>query len=108
MDAIAIFVLIFVVGAFAALGAQRAGAIMAPIWAILGAFIWAVGFYVFTFITEQLLGLAGTAIAANGVVVLSKIVGICAGIGLCYLFYRLVVAREPAVTFTPSDRSASS
>src|SRR4051794_27361428 len=108
MDAIAIFVLLFMIGWFAAIGAHRAGAIMSPLWALLGAFIWTVGFYVFTFITEQLLGLAGTTIAANGVVVLSKIVGICAGIGLCYLFYRLVVEREPAVTFTPSTSDTPS
>ena len=102
MDAIAILVLIFIIGWFAAIGAHRAGAFMAPLWALLGAFIWAVSFYVLTLITEQLLGLAGTAIAANGVVVLSKIVGISAGIGLCYLFYRFVAAREPAVTSAPS------
>jgi hypothetical protein len=102
MDAIAIEALILMIGWFAAMGAHRAGVVMAPVWALLGAFIWAAGFYVFALITEQLLGLAGTAIAANGVVVVSKIVGIGAGIGLCYLFYRFVVTREPAVTSTPS------
>ena len=101
MDAIAILVLIFVVGWFAAMGAHRAGAIMAPLWALLAAFIWAVGFYIFALIAEQLLGLAGTAIAANGVVVVSKLVGISVGIGLCYLFYRVVLTREPAVTSRP-------
>jgi len=98
MDAIAIEALIFMAGWFAAVGAHRAGAVMAPLWALLGAFIWAVGFYVFAFITEKLLDLAGPAIAANGAVVISKIIGICAGIGLCYLFYRFVATREPAVT----------
>src|SRR5215217_395721 len=102
MDAIAIEALIFMAGWFAAIGAHRAGAIMAPLWALLGAFIWAVGFYLLALITEQLLGLAGTAIAANGVVVVSKLVGIMAGAGFCYLFHRFVVAREPAVTSTPS------
>jgi hypothetical protein len=101
MTALAIFATIFVIGWFGAVGANRSGAIMGPVWALVGAFIWAVGFYVAVFVTEQLLSIAGTAMVANGVFVVSRLVGIGVGIGLCYLFYKFVLAREP-VTLTPT------
>ena len=98
MDVIAIIVVIFVVGMFAALGASRGGALTAALWVVLGVFVWVVGYYVGLFVTEQLLGLAGTAIAANGIVVLSKLVGIALGVVFCYLFYRFVMSREQPIT----------
>ena len=98
MDVIAIIVIIFVVGMFAALGASRGGALTAALWVVLGVFVWAVGYYVGLFVTEQLLGLAGTAIAANGIVVLSKLVGIALGVVFCYLFYSFVMSREQPIT----------
>ena len=98
MDVIAIIVIIFVVGMFAALGASRGGALTAALWVVLGVFVWVVGYYVGLFVTEQLLGLAGTAIATNGIVVLSKLVGIALGTVFCYLFYRFVMSREQPIT----------
>ena len=98
MDVIAIIVIIFVVGMFAALGASRGGALTAILWVVLGVFVWVVGYYVGLFVTEQLLNLAGTAIAANGIVVLSKLFGICIGVVFCYLFYRFVMSREQPIT----------
>src|SRR3954452_8708502 len=94
MDVIAIIVIIFVVGMFAALGASRGGASTAAFWAVLGVFVWAVGYYVGLFVTEQLLGVAGTAIAPNGIVVLSKLAGIGIGVVFCYLLYKFVMSRE--------------
>jgi len=75
---------------------------MGPVWALVGAFIWAVGFYVAAFVAEQLLRIAGTAIVENGVFVVSRLVGIGVGIGLCYLFYKFVLTRERPVTLTSS------
>src|SRR3954467_11932029 len=98
MDVIAIIVIIFVVGMFAAIGASRGGALAATLWAVLGVLVWVVGYYVGLFVTEQLLGLAGTAIAANGIVVLSKLIGICIGVVFCYLFYKFVMSREQPIT----------
>src|SRR3954452_13615012 len=102
MTALAVFAIIFIMGWFGAVGANRSGAIMRPVWALVGAFIWAVGFYVAVFVTEQLLGIAGTGIVGNGGFGLSRLVGIGVGIGLCYLFYKFVLTRERSVTLTSS------
>ena len=98
MDVIAIIVIIFVVGMFAALGASRGGALTAALWLVLGVFVWVVGYYVGIFVAEQLLGLAGTAIATNGIVILSKLLGIALGVVFCYLFYSFVISREQPIT----------
>ena len=94
MQVLAILTLIFVVGWFAAIGASRAGWTKAILWAVAGGVIWAIGFYLAARITEELLLLAGPAIALNGVFVLSTLVGIVAGVVLCYLFYWLIRKRE--------------
>src|SRR3954453_4610153 len=96
MLAIQIIAVIFMAGWIAAMGATRKRLIMAPLWALLGVVIWAVGFYIAAWIVEQILLAAGPAIAANGVTVVSKLVGIGVGIGACYLFYRLRVIQQTA------------
>ena len=93
MEALEIIALVFVAGWFGAIGASRSSAIMAPLWALLGLFIAAAGFYISAWIVEQLLIAAGPAIASNGVFVVSSLVGIVGGIGLCYLFYWFLTRR---------------
>ena len=93
MQALEIIALVFVAGWFGAMGAHRHGAMMAPLWALLGVFIAVVGFYIAAWIVEQLLLAAGPAIAPNGVFVVSSLAGIAGGIGLCYLFYWFLTKR---------------
>jgi hypothetical protein len=98
METLQVGAVIFIAIWFGAMGSNRSRPIMVPLWALLGVVIWVVGFYGGAIITTQLLLTAGSAIAANGVDVLSRLVGISVGIGLCYLFYRLRLRPEPAVT----------
>jgi hypothetical protein len=81
-------------------GAHRHGEMMAPLWALLGVFIAVVGFYIAAWIVEQLLLAAGPAIASNGVFVVSSLVGMVSGIGLCYLFYWFLTRREQTLPST--------
>jgi hypothetical protein len=94
MDALAVVTVFLIAMWFAGYGSQRSGTLKAPLWALLGLVVWAIGFYITYIITEQLLLLAGSAIATNGVAVVSKLAGILVGVGLCYLVYRAITVRE--------------
>jgi hypothetical protein len=101
MEALEIIAVIFIAGWFAAIGAsRRSHPIMVLLWALLGVFIAVVGFYITAWIVAQLLLAAGTAIAANGVFVVSSLAGIAGGIGLCYLFYWFLTKRAQALAST--------
>ncbi len=94
MEALEIITLFFIAGWFAAIGeSRRTHPIIVLLWALLGVFVAVVGFYIAAWIVEQILLAAGTAIAANGVFVVSSLAGIVGGIGLCYLFYWFLIKR---------------
>jgi hypothetical protein len=97
MDALAVVTVFLIIIWFAGYGSHRSGALRAPLWALLGVVVWAVGYYIAFIITEQLLSAAGSAIATNGVAVVSKLAGISAGVGLCYLAYRAITVREQVI-----------
>ncbi len=105
METLAVASIIFVAIWFGAIGGHRAGAVKAVLWVLLGVFIWAVGFYITSIIVEQLLLLAGNAIAPNGIYILSRLVGISAGVGLCYLFYWFITRQDRTVRATPSTQA---
>ena len=101
MEVLKIIAIIFIAGWFGAIGSsRRTRPIMVPLWALLGVFIAVVGFYIAAWIIEQLLLAAGPAIASNGVFVVSSLVGIASGIGLCYLFYWFLTRREQTLAPT--------